>query len=52
MVTDHRVNQSETFPNINQWFSGQYGYQVLDSFRESLEVVDKEDRFSKMISVI
>ena len=51
MVTDHRINQSETFPNINQWFSGQYGYQVLDSFRESLEVVDKEDRFSKMISV-
>jgi len=51
MVTDHRINQSETFPNINQWFAGQYGYQVLDSFRDSLEEVDKEDRFSKMISV-
>ena len=50
MVTDHRINKSETFPNIQQWFSGQYGYLALDNFRDSLEVEDKEDRFSRMLS--
>ena len=50
MVTDHRVNRSETFPNISQWFSGQYGYQVIDKFREDLEEDDKQDQFIKLLA--
>merc|ERR1712083_857359 len=37
MISDHRVNRSETFPNISHWFAGQYGYQVIDKFRDDLE---------------
>ena len=52
MVTDHRIGKSETFPNIQQWFSGQYGYIALDHFRDSLELVDKEDRFNRLLSSV
>jgi len=50
MVTDHRVNKSETFPNINHWFSGQFGFGVIDNYREQLEDLDKEDQFLKLLS--
>merc|ERR1712058_120239 len=50
MLTDHRVNKSETFPNINHWFSGQFGFGVIDDYREQLEDIDKEDQFLKLLS--
>ena len=50
MVTDHRINKSETFPNINQWFTGQHGYDVIDNFRNQLEELEKDDQFLKIIS--
>ena len=50
MATDHRVNKSETFPNINHWFSGQFGFGVIDNYREQLEDLDKEDQFLKLLS--
>ena len=50
MVTDHRVNRSETFPNISHWFSGQYGYHVIDKFRDDLEEDDKNDQFLKLLA--
>jgi len=52
MVTDHRINKSETFPSIQQWLGGQYGYIALDTFRDSLELLDKEDRFSRMLASV
>ena len=50
MVTDHRIGKSETFPNINQWLSGQYGFSVIDEFREQLEDDDREDQFLRLLS--
>ena len=50
MVSDHRVNKSETFPNISQWFAGQYGFEFINNTRELLEEEDKNDQFSRLIS--
>ena len=50
MVTDHRVNRSETFPNISQWFAGQYGFETIEEFREQLEQEDKNDQFLRIIT--
>ena len=50
MVTDHRINKSDTFPSIQQWLTGQYGYDVIDNYRELLEEEDRQDQFMKMIS--
>ena len=45
MVTDHRLNSSETFPSIQHWLGGQYGYNLVDNYRQLLEEEDKTDQF-------
>lgn len=50
MVSDHRVNKSETFPSISQWFAGQYGFEFINNTRELLEEEDKNDQFRRLIS--
>jgi len=50
MISDHRVNKSETFPNISQWFAGQYGFEFINNTRELLEEEDKSDQFLRLMS--
>ena len=50
MVTDNRLSQSRTVPSIQQWFTGSMGYDILDRFREELELVDMSDRLELLLN--
>jgi len=50
MVSEHRLSQSTTVPNIQQWLSGDLGYEVVDRFRKELEVVDRSDRLGLILN--
>ena len=41
MLTNLRVSQSSTDPSIQQWFTGNLGYNIVDRFMEELEMVDR-----------
>merc|ERR1712142_787954 len=50
MISEHRLSQSTTVPNIQEWLSGNLGFEVLDKFREELEVTDRHDRLETLIN--
>jgi len=50
MVSEHRLSQSTTVPNIQQWLSGELGYDVVDRFRKDLETLDRSDRLGLILN--
>jgi len=43
-ISDHRITQSRTVPNIATWFNGQYGYDLLDEFKSHLREQEKKSK--------
>jgi len=50
MISEHRLSQSTTVPNIQEWMSGNMGFDVLDKYREGLELMDRRDRLDVLIN--
>merc|ERR1719153_996471 len=46
MISEHRLSQSITVPNIQEWLSGNMGFDVLNKYREGLELMDRRDRLN------
>jgi len=49
MVTDHRLGQSKTVPNIVAFLSGDYGFSLLHQFYQSLELKRRDEIFEEML---
>jgi len=50
MISEHRLSQSTTVPNIQDWFLGNMGFDILEKYREGLEVMDRRDRLDVIIN--
>jgi len=50
MISEHRLSQSITVPNIQEWLSGNMGFDVLNKYREGLELMDRRDRLDVLIN--
>ena len=51
MVTDHRLGQSKTVPNIVAFLSGDYGFSLLHQFYQSLELKRRDEIFEEMLKL-
>jgi len=50
MISEHRLSTSTTVPNIQDWFLGNMGFDILEKYREGLEVMDRRDRLDVIIN--
>ena len=50
MISEHRLSQSTTVPNIQDWLLGNMGFDILEKYREGLEVMDRRDRLDVIIN--
>ncbi len=50
MITDHRLGDSRTVPNISSFMLGDHGFQVISSFYAALERVAKEEKLAELIN--
>lgn len=50
MISEHRLSQSTTVPSIQQWLTGNLGHDIIDRFREDLEVLDRNDRLELLLN--
>jgi len=50
MISEHRLSTSTTVPNIQDWLLGNMGFDILEKYREGLEVMDRRDRLDVLIN--
>jgi peptide chain release factor 1 len=50
MITDHRLGESRTVPNISAFMLGDHGFGVLENFYAGLERLAREEKLAQLIS--
>lgn len=50
MLSDHRLAFAKQVPNMNAFFSGELGFDVLESLRENLQTKEDIERLNEMLS--
>ena len=49
MITEHRLGESRTVPNISSFMLGDYGFQLLDGFHAGLDQMEKAEKLAELI---
>jgi hypothetical protein len=50
MLSDHRLAFSKQVGNMNAFFAGELGFDVLDGLRERLQTEEDTERLQELLS--
>jgi peptide chain release factor 1 len=50
MITDHRLGEARTVPNISSFMLGDHGFQLLASFHADLDQLQKTEKLAELIN--
>jgi len=49
MISDHRLTFSKQITNINAFFTGELGFDVIEAMRKNLQEKEDLDRLSEIL---